>query len=189
MSGANLKTGNTFFRVCDQDRNMKDKLEKFGPLLGVFGFVLSSTIIISNLTENTAMMEIGKIFMGMFFLTFGGFKAYNLEGFKEAFKSYDILAERFDIYATAYPFIELTLGALYISLLFYSSTGLEIFTHLAAITVMTVGGAGVLNELRKGKELQCACLGNVFNVPMTKVTLGEDLGMAAMALWMLAALI
>lgn len=167
----------------------ESKLEKFGPLLGVFSFVAVSTALISYIGGFTAPMEIGKIFMGMFFLTFGGFKAYNLEGFKEAFKSYDILAEKSNLYATVYPFIELGLGVLYLSLLFQPALWLEITTHISAIVVMTVGGIGVLNAIREGRELQCACLGNVFNVPMTKVTLAEDLGMALMAGVMLAVIL
>ncbi|PSG98961.1 MAG: hypothetical protein BRC29_02425 [Nanohaloarchaea archaeon SW_7_43_1] len=96
-----------------------------------------------------------------------------------------IMAERSDLYATSYPFLELGLGLLYILLLFNGSFELEVFTHVSAVFLMTVGGAGVLNAIREGRNLQCACLGNVFNVPMTKVTLAEDLGMALMALLML----
>lgn len=166
-----------------------ETLEKFAPLIGVFSFVAISTITVSFLTNTTQIMQIGKIFMGMFFLTFGSFKLYNLEGFKEAFKMYDVLAEKSNIYAAAYPFIEVALGVLYLSLLFFSSFRLEIFTHLAAIFVMGVGGLGVLNALREGRDLKCACLGNVFNVPMTTVTLIEDFGMAGMALVMLVSII
>lgn len=164
-------------------------LERLKPLIGVFSFVVASTALISFFGNFTAPMEIGKVFMGMFFLTFGGFKAYNLEGFKEAFKSYDILAEKSDKYATVYPFLELGLGVLYLSLLFQSSFTQEVFTHSSALVLMTVGGIGVLNAIREGRDLQCACLGNVFNVPMTKVTLAEDFGMAFMAGIMLMAVI
>lgn len=155
--------------------------ERLKPLIGVISFVAASTALIAFFANFTALMEIGKVFMGMFFLTFGGFKAYNLQGFKEAFKSYDILAEKSDGYATVYPFLELGLGVLYLSLLFRSSFPLEVFTHSSALVLMTVGGIGVLNAIREGRDLQCACLGNVFNVPMTKVTLAEDFGMALMA--------
>jgi hypothetical protein len=166
-----------------------DNLERLKPLIGVFSFVAASTALISFFGNFTAPMEIGKVFMGVFFLTFGGFKAYNLEGFKEAFKSYDILAEKSNFYATIYPFLELGLGVLYISLLFRSSFLMEIFTHSSAMIIMTVGVTGVLNAIREGRDLQCACLGNVFNVPMTKVTLAEDLGMALMAGIMLTAVL
>jgi len=163
----------------------QEKIRSFAPLLGVLTFVVVSTAIISLVGNFTELMQTGKVFMAMFFLTFGSLKAYNLEGFKEAFKSYDIMAERSDLYATSYPFLELGLGLLYILLLFNGSFELEVFTHVSAMFLMTVGGAGVLNAIREGRNLQCACLGNVFNVPMTKVTLAEDLGMALMALLML----
>ncbi|MFT4892587.1 MAG: hypothetical protein ACI8Z7_000368 [Candidatus Nanohaloarchaea archaeon] len=168
---------------------ISNKLERLKPLVGVISFVGVSTALISFFGSFTEPMEIGKIFMSMFFLTFGGFKAYNLEGFKEAFKSYDILAEKSDVYATVYPFLELGLGVLYLSLIFRSSFLLEVFTHSSAMIIMAVGGIGVLNAIREGRDLQCACLGNVFNVPMTKVTLAEDLGMALMAGVMLAAIL
>jgi hypothetical protein len=168
---------------------LREALQKLAPLIGVISFVAISTAIITFLRNDYAIMSIGKTFMGAFFLTFGGFKVYNLEGFKEAFKMYDILAEKFDLYASAYPFIELGLGVLYISLLFINFIPLEIFTHSAAILVMGIGGLGVLNALREGRDLKCACLGNVFNVPMTTVTLIEDLGMAVIALWMLLNLV
>ncbi len=40
---------------------------------------------------------------------------------------------------------------------------------------------GVIRALRRGEQLTCACMGTAFNLPMTTVTIVEDLGMAAMA--------
>lgn len=163
----------------------RESLSRLKPLAGVFGSVLAVTFLISSLLDLSGFMSIGKAFMGVFFLVFGSFKAYNLEEFKEAFKKYDIFAEKSDLYATIYPFLELGLGVLYIYLLFSGSIQLEILAHSATIILMTAGGIGVLNAVREGRDLQCACLGNVFNVPMTKVTLTEDFGMALMAAAML----
>lgn len=169
---------------------MEDSLiQKFGPLIGVFGFVIIVTTVLALYSGKMAFMEVGKIFMGIFFLTFGGFKAYNLEGFKEAFKTYDVLAEKSNLYSSAYPFIELSLGVFYMFIAFFtSSLALQVFTHATALLVMKIGALGVLNALREGRDLQCACLGNVFNVPMTKVTLFEDILMATMAFLMLLTL-
>ena len=50
---------------------------------------------------------------------------------------------------------------------------------------MLVGSIGVFQTLLDKRAIQCACLGTVFKLPMTKVTLAEDLGMAAMAAAML----
>jgi LSD1 subclass zinc finger protein len=40
---------------------------------------------------------------------------------------------------------------------------------------------GVLLALRGRKSIRCACLGAVLNLPMTTVTLIEDVSMAVMA--------
>ena len=56
---------------------------------------------------------------------------------------------------------------------------------LVAFAVMTVGAIGVGRALRRTERIPCACLGTVFKLPMTKITLFEDLLMAAMALAML----
>jgi hypothetical protein len=35
------------------------------------------------------------------------------------------------------------------------------------------------------QTIRCACLGSVFNLPMSTVTIVEDVGMVLMAAWML----
>jgi hypothetical protein len=57
--------------------------------------------------------------------------------------------------------------------------------HVFTLLLMLMSAVGVAVELHKGKEIVCACLGAVFNIPMTYVTLLEDLLMAAMAAYML----
>lgn len=165
----------------------REYLEKLAPLLGVFGFVFASTAAVSFFRQEYALMEVGKVFMAMFFLTFGGFKAYNFSGFREAFQEYDFLAARSDFYAMVYPFLELGLGLLYVVIIHYSLVGLEIFAYTATMLLMGIGGLGVINALMDEREIKCACLGNVFNVPMTKVTLTENFGMTVMAAAMLVA--
>jgi hypothetical protein len=50
---------------------------------------------------------------------------------------------------------------------------------------MVVGAIGVLKALLDKRAIRCACLGTALNLPMTTITLVEDLGMAAMAAVML----
>jgi hypothetical protein len=57
--------------------------------------------------------------------------------------------------------------------------------YAATIIVMLFGSLGVLNALRRGLDVNCACMGNVLKVPLSTVALIEDLGMAAMAATML----
>ena len=49
------------------------------------------------------------------------------------------------------------------------------------LVLMAVGAAGVARALAQKRQIPCACLGVVFKIPMTWVTLVEDLVMAVMA--------
>lgn len=120
-----------------------------------------------------------EIFMGLFFVVFGLFKALNLKGFKDAYRMYDVIAMRYPSYGYVYPFLELGLGALYLLALY------PLATNLATLVLMSVSAWGVYLKLRKKEKIMCACLGAVFKVPMTWVTLTEDLLMVGMALVML----
>ncbi len=118
-------------------------------------------------------------FMGFFLVVFSMFKFFNLEGFADGFQMYDLLAKPFRPYAYAYPFIELGLG------LAYLAHWQPVTIYTATIVVMVFGSLGVLNALRKGLDLECACMGTVLKVPLSTVAVVEDLGMGAMAAAML----
>lgn len=118
-------------------------------------------------------------FMGSFLVVFSMFKFFNLEGFVDGFQMYDLLAKPLRPYAYVYPFIEAVLGLAYLA---HWQPGV---TYTATIVVMVFGSLGVLNALRKGLDLECACMGTVLKVPLSTVALLEDLGMAAMAAAML----
>lgn len=119
-------------------------------------------------------------FMAGFFLVFSFFKLLDLRGFADAYRSYDIVARRSRAWALAYPFVELALGVAYLTR--WSLT----FTNAVTLVLMLIGSVGVLRSLLSKRAIRCACLGTALNLPMTTVTLVEDLGMAAMAALMLA---
>lgn len=119
-------------------------------------------------------------FMGYFFLVFGGLKVIRLNGFVEAYQEYDLVAKRSRFYAYLYPFLELGFAATY--LLAWQVAAVSV----VVLVVMLVSALGVYAKLRQKEEVPCACLGTVFTLPMTWVTLGEDTLMAAMALMILA---
>lgn len=153
-------------------------LKDFLPLISMFALVMGFTVIrqiVFGYNFNAAMLD----FMAAFFLIFGLLKVINLFKFAEAFAIYDLLAARSRAYAMAYPFIEFGLGLAYLFRLklFY--------TNVLSLIIMSVGAVGVGYALYKGERLMCACLGVVFKVPMTYVTLLEDLLMGSMALYML----
>ena len=153
-------------------------LRDFLPLIIIFSLIVSITLL-HQLYYGWCIEEAMRISMASFFLIFGFFKIINLNGFAEAYSMYDLIAKRFFWYGYVYPFLELILGIAY--LVTWNLYATNIFT----LILMLVSAAGVFNELRKGKQITCACLGAVFKIPMTYVTLAEDLIMAAMAFMML----
>lgn len=118
------------------------------------------------------------MFMGLFFVTFAMFKFFDLNGFTDGFQMYDILAKKHRPYAYIYPFIELTLGLLYLSNLY------PVFTNLLTVAIMSISAVGVIQSIRSGMNIKCACLGTALNVPLSTVSIAENVGMGAMALIM-----
>lgn len=118
-------------------------------------------------------------FMGGFFLLFGGLKVVNLKNFVAMYQGYDLAAQRWVGWGYLYPFLEVALGVLYIA-----RFGLTL-ANLGTVLLMGFGMIGIYRKLRGEGEVQCACLGGFFNVPVTWLTFGENGLMVVMALYML----
>ena len=157
-------------------------LATYKPLLLIVGFLVGVTWLINAQTLGRHWHEWMSDFMAGFFLVFSFFKLLNLSGFVQAYRGYDLVAAKSAAYAWAYPFIELALGVAYLT------RWQPQITHWATLVVMLISAVGVLNALRKRQLIECACLGTVFRLPMSKVTLIEDLSMALMAAVMLVTL-
>lgn len=115
-------------------------------------------------------------FMAGFFLVFSAFKLLDIKGFAEGYATYDLLAQIWYPYGFIYPFIELSLGVLYLT------DCLPRTTQLLTILIMGFSSMGVINSLLKRQKLRCACLGTILKVPLSTVTLIEDLTMVILAL-------
>lgn len=150
-------------------------LRDFYPLAGMLVLVLTATVLSIYQLSLDPMLA----FMGWFFLVFGALKTLRLSGFVEAYRMYDLVAMRSRAYAYAYPFLEIAFGLAYLAAWQVKPVSVLV------LIVMLIGALGVYRKLRAREEIPCACLGTVFTVPMTYVTLGEDLLMAAMALLIL----
>jgi hypothetical protein len=118
-------------------------------------------------------------FMGLFFIVFSFFKLLDLKGFITSFKMYDPLAKRIPIYALVYPFIEVTLG-----LLFLFRIGI-LFSLWMTVLVLGITTVGVTRSLLSKQDITCACLGSVLKLPMTLATFIENAIMILMAIIML----
>lgn len=107
-------------------------------------------------------------------------KLQDVERFSTMFLNYDLLAKRWVPYGYVYPFAEglagilMTAGAL----------------HWLSIPIaLFIGGIGAVSVFKavyiERRALKCACVGGSSSVPLGFVSLTENLGMIAMALWML----
>ncbi len=114
-------------------------------------------------------------FMGVFFIVFGLFKLLDLPGFVMSYIGYDLIASRWRNWTYLYPFIEIGLGVGYL----FGSMYLDYITF----PLMIIGAIGVQRQLFRGSKIQCACLGTYVKLPLTTVSLVEDLLMGAMALY------
>jgi hypothetical protein len=146
------------------------------PLFVIINLIILVSLIVS---WNGELSEFVLNFMTGFFIVFAGFKLMDLKGFAEGYSTYDILAKKWFSYGYVYPFIELTFGLLMLS--GFHPTWL-LWTELV---VMAFSGVGVAIKLAKGEEFQCACLGTFLKVPLTKITILEDFGMALLVLVLL----
>lgn len=118
-------------------------------------------------------------FMGYFLVFLSLFKFFDLEGFAQAFKSYDLVTQQFPQYGYVYPFVELFLGLSYLGGI------LPALINILTIIVMSVAAAGVIKSILSGQKISCACLGTVLKVPLSTVSIIENVGMAIMAVLML----
>lgn len=149
--------------------------ETYKPLVLIFLFVAGTAAIASWDSHSFSWHLWMRYFMAGFFLVFSFFKFLDLNGFARSFGMYDLLARRWSPYGYIYPFLELGLGILYL-------TGIHLpATHVVTILVMGLSSAGVLNNMLSPNQIQCACLGTIFKLPLGRVTLIEDLLMVAMA--------
>jgi hypothetical protein len=159
----------------DAPSSQESSWQIYKPLALVAAFLVGVTFLVEIRAGSWSFMRALDVFMGAFFLTFSFFKFLDLEKFADAFQTYDVIAKRSRGYAVFYPFIELGLGILFI--LAIAPT----FVNLATIVVLGIGTIGVVQAIRQKRQIECACLGTVFKLPMTKVTIFENSLMIVMA--------
>ena len=164
------------------NEEVKSWFEIYKPILLIFFYIVLVTTIMALQSMKSNQMEPTEIvmkwmnhFMGGFFLAFSFFKLLDLNGFAESYKMYDIIAEKIPFWAYLYPFVELGLGLSFLSNLF------PLVTNSITFIVMSISIIGVLQAVLNKKKIQCACLGAVFNLPMSTITIIEDALMILMS--------
>lgn len=157
----------------------KSWIQTYKPILLIFGYLLGLTLFIEVYRGTFAWMRWMNHFMAGFFLVFSFFKMLDLKGFAESYARYDILAKRWAPWGYVYAFVELGLGLLFLGGWF------PLATNVITFTVMSLSLVGVLQTVLNKRIIQCACLGKVFDLPMSTVTIAEDALMIGMSLLML----
>jgi cation transport ATPase len=153
----------------------KSWLETYKPILLIFAYITSITLLVQFNNHHFMPMQWMQHFMAGFFLTFSFFKLLNLSGFAESYAMYDVIAKRIPVWGYIYAFTELALGIAYLT------NFNPLITNAVTFIVMSVSIIGVLQSVMNKKKIQCACLGAVFNLPMSTVTIIEDALMIAMS--------
>ena len=155
----------------------KSEIQQLFPLFLIFGYITIAAIFSAINPWNTSDFMLN--FMGLFYIVFSFFKLLDVKGFAMTFGMYDPLSKVIPTYGFVYPFIELALGIFFLM-------RFQIFVSLAiTLIILGITTVGVAKSLLDKKSIQCACLGSVLNLPMTKATFIENSIMILMAILMI----
>ncbi len=157
----------------------KSWFETYRPILLIFAYITGITLLIQLTNHHFMFMQWMQHFMAGFFLTFSFFKMLDLKGFAESYAMYDVVAKRIPAWGYVYALLELALGIAYVV------NFNPLLTNIATAGIMSVSIIGVLQSVLNKQKIQCACLGAVFNLPMSTVTIIEDGLMIAMSITMI----
>lgn len=117
--------------------------------------------------------------MGVFITLIGLLKLRDVHKFVQMFRRYDPLAKKSLFYARFYPYLETTIGVLILSRIFV------IPVQLVVIAMYTCTSIGIIHSLKSKENLACGCLGGGVTLPLSNVTIFENIVMITMALFTL----
>lgn len=113
--------------------------------------------------------------MGSIFIIFGLLKIVNLPKFVQIFNKYDIISQKVPGYGYLYPFIEIALGIAYLRKYRLDAV------NGSTIILMIISIISVIISMVKGQKLRCGCLGSFLHIPLSYVTLSENVVMGLMS--------
>ena len=157
----------------DEVTTKVSKIKQLKPLFIILGYILIASILLNykNWNSSNAMLD----FMGLFYIIFSFFKILDIKGFSMSFRMYDPLAKKAPIYGYIYPFIEVSLGMMF---LIRFEVNIALILTVIVLGITTIG---VTQTLINKRSIKCACLGTTLNLPMTEATFIENALMIIMA--------
>lgn len=156
----------------------KNKYKELLPLLYVFLVILALSSV-RQIAFGVDPMMFMMDFMGIFFIVFGLLKLIDLKGFVDGFQKYDLVAKKFRLYGYSYPFIEIAIGGLYLLGIMF------LWQNILVIILASIGIYTAYKSINQENEIRCVCLGTLFDLPMTWVTLFENALMLLMVIFMI----
>jgi len=161
---------------------MRATFKKYQPIIAVF--VMTFLMAVSAAWavvdwDLYSVLLLVETFIALTICVLAILKLQDIQAFKEQFMKYDIVAQKFPIYATIYPFAEAFVGIGLISALFAP------VTSTLAVILGLIGSLSIVRVINNKEDLNCACVGGNSKVPLGFVSLFETITMFVMGLWML----
>lgn len=141
----------------------------------IFLYMLGRYYFLSNYGLDNILND----FMAGFFMFFGAMQLYSLSSTSEALKKYDPIAQKFSWYAGLYPFVFFFFGLL---LHFHK---VSMIVSILTIPMLGIQTLGIIKVLKNGADIQCACAGTKFSLPLSYVTVVENVIMVLMSIAMI----
>jgi len=151
------------------------------PIVIALSIVILSSLAMQISDETFNLNKWFMSYMGIFFIIFSFLKLLNVSGFSMTFKKYDLISKIIPPYATSYPFIELSLGIIFLT----QTQSILIYANAFTLIFMVSQTIGIIRSLSKSEQIQCACMGSAVDVPLSSLTVVENITMIAMATYMI----
>ncbi|MGB0743923.1 MAG: MauE/DoxX family redox-associated membrane protein [Opitutales bacterium] len=155
--------------------------ETYQPVLVIFAVTLGMALT-TNWASSGALdpVRVIELFIAFTMCALGIQKLRDVQSYTNGFIQYDLLAQRYVPYATVYALIETVGGILMIA---------GLITWIVAPIVLVATSIGAVSIIKavfiEKRSLKCACVGGDSDVPLGFISLTENLGMMAMAVWMM----
>lgn len=156
------------------------KKPSYRPVAALFAVTALMALAASRAAFGDALtVRAGEWFAAFSMCVLAVLKLQDVDRFATMFLNYDLLAKRWTPYAYLYPYLEALAGVLMAA---------GVLSWLSVPVALFIGGVGAASVFKavyvERRELKCACVGGDSNVPLGPVSLLENVGMVATALWM-----